>query len=92
MYSVALGHTGSLIFIVAHVISSCDMQTFSFHTWDIVPWPGIEPGTPPHWERGILAPRPPGNRTKPVFLTREPWTLSNSSHELWAWGMRVGMV
>ena len=27
--------------------------------WDLVPWPGVEPG-PRHWEHGALATGPPG--------------------------------
>ena len=34
------------IFVVAHKIFDCSMQTFSFSMWDLVPWPMIKPGSP----------------------------------------------
>ena len=44
-----LGHAGSF---------SCWTQTLSCDMWDLVPWPGIEPGVT---KRGILASGQPGN-------------------------------
>ena len=35
------------------------MQAPSCGMWDLVPWPGIEPG-PLHWEHGVLTTGPPG--------------------------------
>ena len=35
--------------------------------WDLVPWPGMEPG-PLHWEPGILATGPPGKPPNVIFL------------------------
>ena len=52
-------HVGSLIFVAACRIFHCSMQTLSCSMWDLVPWPGIEPG-PLHWECGVLATGPPG--------------------------------
>ena len=34
------------------------MQTLSYCLWDLVPWPGIKPGTL-YWELGVLAAGPP---------------------------------
>ena len=34
------------VLVVAYRIFSCDMQTLRCGMWDLVPWPGIEPGTP----------------------------------------------
>ena len=34
--------------------------------WDLVPWPGIEPG-PLHWQHGVLATGPPGKSLFVVF-------------------------
>ena len=39
---------------------SCSKQTLSLGIWDLVPWPGIEPGSL-HWECEVLATGPPGN-------------------------------
>ena len=48
-YLAALGqswHVGSSVFIAACRIFSCSIQTLSWGKWDLVPWPGIEPGPP----------------------------------------------
>ena len=41
-----LQHTGSEIFVVACRVFSCRLGTLSCSMWDLVPWPGIEPGSP----------------------------------------------
>ena len=35
--------------------------------WDLVPWPGTEPG-PPHWEHTVLATGPPGKSPRHLIL------------------------
>ena len=45
------------VIYLAAVGFSCSMQTLSGGMWDLVPWPGIEPGAP---ALGVLASGPPG--------------------------------
>ena len=40
------------VLVVAHKIFSC-------YIWDLVPPPGVEPGSPRHWEHGVLVSGPP---------------------------------
>ena len=37
---------GRQFFVAACVIFSCGMRTFSWGMWNLVPWPGMEPGPP----------------------------------------------
>ena len=37
---------------------SCSLWSLSCSMWDLVPWPGIDPG-PQHWKQGISATGPP---------------------------------
>ena len=41
------------------VLVVCGIQALSWGMWNLVPWPGIEPG-PLHWKQGVLAMGPPG--------------------------------
>ena len=34
------------ILVATSKIFTCGMQTLSYSMWDLVPWPGIEPGPP----------------------------------------------
>ena len=34
------------ILVATSKIFTCGMQTLSYSMWDLVPWPGIEPGSP----------------------------------------------
>ena len=74
----------SFFFLVAACgIFSCGTQTVSYSMWDLVPWPGIEPGPPVlgaqslHWiTREIL----PSHSWKPrssIFSTHLSWPLPN---------------
>ena len=55
------------IFIYLAVLSlSCSMCTLSYGMWDLVPWPGIEPG-PLQWEGRVLATGPPGKSSLILF-------------------------
>ena len=45
-------HTGSSLRHADFLVAAC--------MWDLVPQPGIEPGPPLHWERGVLPTGPPG--------------------------------
>ena len=41
--------------------------------WDLIPWPGIEPG-PLHWELAVLTTAPPGK--SPTFILNQPLEVS----------------
>ena len=53
-----LRHAGSWSWLQCVRSSSCSMQTICCSMWDLVPWPGFNPG-PLHWECGVLASEPP---------------------------------
>ena len=59
------------ILVVAHGIFSCGKQTLSCGMWDLVPWPGTEPGPP---ALRVLATGPPGKPPLPLLpsQTRAP--------------------
>ena len=63
---IYLAASGLNCFHVACGIFSCGMRTLSSSMWDLVPWPGIEPG-PLHWKHGVLATGPPGKSLFVVF-------------------------
>ena len=44
IYLAAPGLSCGMIFVEASGIFSCAMETLSYNTWNLVPWPGIEPG------------------------------------------------
>ena len=65
-----LQHSGASIFVVAHGIFSWGIRTLNCGTWDLVPWPGIEPG--------LLA---LGAWNLSHWTTREvPWRLIGGKH------------
>ena len=53
-------------------IFSCDMQTLSCNKWDLVPWPGTEPGRL-HWEHGVLAMDYQGSPCKLINWDKSTW-------------------
>ena len=53
----------SLIFV-----DTCSL--LSWGMWDLIPWPGIQPG-PLHWELRILASGPPGKFPAPLHSPAE---------------------
>ena len=76
---------GSLIFIAACVIFSCDTWTLSCSMWDLVPLPGIEP-RPLHWKHGVLATRPPGKSLLVLFSseTETVWASCGQARNSWS--------
>ena len=60
------------------LVMACDIF-FSCSMWDLVPWPGSNPG-PLHWELGVLATEPPGKSGELIFWMNTmagqwQWTL-----------------
>ena len=47
------------------LVMACNIF-FSCSMWDLVPWPGSNPG-PLHWELGVLATEPPGKSGELIF-------------------------
>ena len=56
----------SQVLVAAHGIFSFSRRTLSCHMWDLVPWPGVEPG-PLHWEHGVSALDHQGNPYNSYF-------------------------
>ena len=54
-------------------MAACRIFSFCCGPWDLVPWPGLNPGPLP-WEHGVLATGPPG---------KSPHLILNS--KLWCW-------
>ena len=77
------GDLGSLILHVWSLVvawgnfSSCGMQTLSYGVWDLVPWPGIEPGPPALALLSLLATGPPGKSQDSLFFKKK---VSLQSH------------
>ena len=46
--------------------------------WDLVPWPGVEPGSL-HWERRVLATGPPEKSWWQSLLAGKPWEAQSNS-------------
>ena len=53
----------------------CGMRVFSCSMWDLVPWPGSNPG-PVHGEHRVLAPGPPGKSQTPYGFCWWEWSIS----------------
>ena len=60
---------------------SCNMWILSCDTWDLVPWPGIEPGHPLHWESRVLTSGPWGKSPGDSYAQQRPratvWETQN---------------
>ena len=54
------------VLVVARGIFVAECAIFSCGTWDLVPWPGIEPG-PPALGARVLTTGPPGKSLKVLF-------------------------
>ena len=55
------------LFIWQHQVLVAAHGVFSCGTWDLVPWPGIDPRGPLHWEHGVLTTGPPGQSLSTPF-------------------------
>ena len=51
------------------------MRVFCCSMWDLVPWPGSNPG-PVHGEHRVLAPGPPGKSQTPYGFCWWEWSIS----------------
>ena len=92
---------GSSIFVAARGIFSCGMQTLSYGTYDLIPWSGMEPGSPTlgAWSLSHWTPREVPHHTLFRYaqvqeLTLISWateSLFNVSHS-WLWGWKISWL
>ena len=50
-------------------MAACRIFSFCCGPWDLVPWPGLNPGPLP-WEHGVLATGPPGKSLLPPSYSK----------------------